>query len=323
MGVLDGIASTVGALAQPAASIVGSVLGYKSNQEANSINRNVALYNAYMQNQQFDYARALQKTIFEREDNAISRQVADLERNGLNKQLVAGGAGAGSVVSTSAPSVDYQHRPYQPSIEFGNGLLQLGDFLLRAKLQREQIENIRADTNNKNIAGAYSTLKMETEKLDQLKSEQDIISKKNANSVMSRNMDKLVEEQAKKVSILDSQLMALSLDNHLKQRTLSSNIDKSIKDVEFANANIRKIELDNLVRGAELQDIQDYQNLGLTSKGKSKTEGLKYITEGLRKIPIVGPLFDFLAQDVAYNQARFEDILNKYRKNKKNKKNKK
>lgn len=301
MGVLDGIASVAGAIAQPAASVFGSVLGYKSNQEANSINRNVALYNAYMQNQQFDYARALQNTIFEREDNAISRQVADLERNGLNKQLIFGGAGAGSVVSTSAPSVDYEHKPYYPSIEFGNGLLQLGDFLLRSKLQKEQIENIRADTNNKNIAGAYSTLKLETEKLEQLQKEQDIISKKNANSVMSKNMDKLVEEQAKKVSLLDSQIMSLSLDNHLKQRTMDSNISK--------------IESESLIKGAELQDVQDYQNVGLTSKGRSRTEALKYLTEGIRKFPLLGPLIDFTVQSAAYGEDYFRRKFNK--KNKK------
>lgn len=301
MGVFDAIASGVGALAQPTASVIGSVLGYNSAQTANSINRNVALYNAYMQNQQYDYARALQKTIFEREDNAISRQVADLERNGLNKQLIAGGgAGAGAVVSTSAPSVDYQHRPYQPSIEFGNGLLQLGDFLLRAKLQKEQIENIRADTNNKNIAGAYSTLKMETEKLEQLQKEQDIISKKNGNSVMAQNMQKLVEEQAKKVALLDSQIMALALDNNLKLRTMDAKVDKANKDVELTDANIEKVVSENLVTGAELQDIQDYQNLGLTSKGKSKTEGLKYLTEGLLKIPFFGSLVDYFIKNGSY-----------------------
>lgn len=305
MSVLAGVAGAVGAMAPAAGSIVNGVLGYKSQQEANNINRNVALYNAYMQNQQFDYQRALQNTIFQREDNAISRQVADLERNGLNKQLISGGAGAGAVVSTSAPSVDYRYQPYQPSIEFGNGLLQLGDFIMRAKLQKEQIENIRADTNNKNIAGAYSTLKMETEKLEQLQKEQDIVSKKNANSVMSQNMQKLVEEQARKVAMLDSQIMALSLDNHLKQRTMVSNIDKANKEVKLTDANIRKIESDNLVRGAELQDIQDYQNLGLTSKGKSKTEGLKYLTEGLRKIPYLGPFIDYLIQNGSYLEGSF------------------
>lgn len=313
--VADGIISGVGAIAQPAASIVGSVLGYKSNQEANSINRNVALYNAYMQNQQFDYSRALQNTIFEREDNAISRQVADLERNGLNKQLISGGAGAGSVVSTSAPSVDYTHKPYNPSIEFGNGLLQLGDYLLRAKLQKEQIENIRADTNNKNIAGCYSTLKMETERLSQLEKEQDIISKKNANSVMAKNMEKLVEEQAKKVALLDSQLLALSLDSHLKRNTMSFNVDKAKNEANLSSANVEKVLSENLIRGAELQDIQDYQNLGFTSKGKSKTEGLKYLSEGLRKIPFFGSLADFLIQGNSYLEG-----LWRTRKNKKNKK---
>ena len=32
MGVLDGVASVVGALAQPTASVIGSVLGYQSSE---------------------------------------------------------------------------------------------------------------------------------------------------------------------------------------------------------------------------------------------------------------------------------------------------
>ena len=304
MGLVGDVISGVGSLAQGTGSIVGNVLGYQNNQEANSINRNVALYNAYMQNQQFDYARSLQNTIFEREDNAISRQVADLERNGLNKQLISGGAGAGSVVSTSAPSVDYEHKPYNPSIEFGNGLLQLGDYLLRAKLQKEQIDNIRADTNNKNIAGSYSALKMETEKLEQLKMEQDIISRQNANSLQSQNMQKLVEEQQKKVALLDSQILALSLDNHLKRRTMGSNISK--------------VETESLIKGAELQDIQDYQNLGLTSKGASHTQSLKYLSEGLRKIPVLGPLADSILQTSLFLGGSLQNYINRKR-NKKQK----
>lgn len=53
-----------------------------------------------------DYQKNLQKQIFEREDNAVSRRAADLKNAGLSKTLAAGdAAGAGTAVSTSAPQL--------------------------------------------------------------------------------------------------------------------------------------------------------------------------------------------------------------------------
>lgn len=60
-----------------------------------------------LQSANFDYQRALQQQIFNREDTSYQRQVADLEAAGLNKYAVAGGANAGSVVSTSAPQMNF------------------------------------------------------------------------------------------------------------------------------------------------------------------------------------------------------------------------
>lgn len=57
-----------------------------------------------LQKEHFAYQKDLQKQIFEREDNAVRRRVADLVSAGLSPTLAAGSsAGAGSVVSTSAP----------------------------------------------------------------------------------------------------------------------------------------------------------------------------------------------------------------------------
>lgn len=53
-----------------------------------------------------DYQKNLQKQIFQREDNAVSRRAADLKNAGLSKTLAAGdAAGAGTAVSTSAPQL--------------------------------------------------------------------------------------------------------------------------------------------------------------------------------------------------------------------------
>lgn len=53
-----------------------------------------------------NYQKDLQKQIFAREDNAVQRRAADLQKAGLSKTLAAGdAAGAGTAVSTSAPQL--------------------------------------------------------------------------------------------------------------------------------------------------------------------------------------------------------------------------
>lgn len=59
-------------------------------------------YNIYTNKRDFDYQKALQQQMFEREDTAVQRRMSDLQAAGLNPNLAAGSAaGAGSVVSRS------------------------------------------------------------------------------------------------------------------------------------------------------------------------------------------------------------------------------
>lgn len=60
--------------------------------------------NFELQKENLAYQKDLQNKIFAREDNAVQRRVNDLIKAGLSPTLAAGSsAGAGSVVSTSAP----------------------------------------------------------------------------------------------------------------------------------------------------------------------------------------------------------------------------
>jgi hypothetical protein len=65
--------------------------------------------------EKLNYDKQLQQTMFNREDNSIQRRVADMKAAGINPVLAAGsGAGAGAVVSTTAP---YRENNTDPSAQ--------------------------------------------------------------------------------------------------------------------------------------------------------------------------------------------------------------
>lgn len=88
-----GILGTLGDITSVGSTLAGTVDSFLTNRQ-----------NLDLQKQNLAYQKDLQKEIFAREDNAVQRRVNDLVKAGLSPTLAAGSsAGAGSVVSTSAP----------------------------------------------------------------------------------------------------------------------------------------------------------------------------------------------------------------------------
>lgn len=87
-------------------------------------------YGIYQDQRDYWQQRATQDTIWRREDNAVQRRVADLEKAGLNKNLAAGSsAGAGSVVARSSSK----------NVDFGSTL----DVLQQVEMLNKQREDTR------------------------------------------------------------------------------------------------------------------------------------------------------------------------------------
>lgn len=118
-------------------TIAGTVSNIKTN------NDNLAL-----QKDNLAYQKDLQNIIFAREDNAVQRRVADLQKAGLSPTLAAGSsAGAGSVVSTSAPQKKSNLESYLALASVGTALAQQQKAQTEADIARQQLIQDKMDTN--------------------------------------------------------------------------------------------------------------------------------------------------------------------------------
>ena len=132
MSILNPVSSIVNAWA--------TVKGVKDSVKTNDLNYQ-------LQKDELAYQKDLQKIMFAREDNAVQRRVADLKAAGLSPTLAAGSsAGAGSVVSTTAPQKVSNLQGYLALAQVGTMLANQQKAQTEADIARQQLKQSKLDT---------------------------------------------------------------------------------------------------------------------------------------------------------------------------------
>ena len=113
-----------------------------------------------LQKDNLAYQKDLQKQIFAREDNAVQRRVNDLIKAGLSPTLAAGSsAGAGSVISTSAPQKKINLEALTALASVKTLLAQQQRAQTEADIARQQLKQVKMDNDyytNNNISPVES-----------------------------------------------------------------------------------------------------------------------------------------------------------------------
>lgn len=182
--------------------------------------------NLAFQKENLAYQKQLQQQIFDREDNAVQRRAADLEKAGLSKTLAAGdGAGAGSVISTTAPQNDTLGRVSQG--------LALGK-------QIADISQVMAQTSNEVKRGQQIDTGIEESKAR--------IAETQAKTLLA-NKESMLYDEKTKAMIREAEVRTdeiLARTDLTKAQASNEEYRRSIMEAELA-----RIILDNEMKGYE------------------------------------------------------------------------
>lgn len=186
----------------------------KMNYDINKQNYDLALKNyqfnkdSYLQN--FEYQKNLQQQIFGREDNAIQRRAADLEKAGLSKTLAAGdGAGAGSVVSTSPFTGS---APVQSPVDLMSLALQFSQAKAQIDKTNAETENLLRDGKKKEAEIIF------TDAQTALVKAQTAVATKNYDmmDLTAEQIKATNEKTEKEIAKLESEIASIDLNTDMK-----------------------------------------------------------------------------------------------------------
>lgn len=188
---------------------------------------------SYQQN--YDYQKALQQQLFEREDNAVSRRALDLENAGLSKTLAAGSsAGAGSVVGTS--SFSGGTAPKMDVVDRAGRVLQL--MQAQADMRKTQAETVEALKRGQSLDSQILSDEVTRDKLRV----QTAIDEENLDQLgLTRQQKELaIDEANKKIEYMDAMINSIKTGTAKTQYELENLLPEDVKIKAEQIANLQR-----------------------------------------------------------------------------------
>ena len=122
---------------------IGTLFGIGSQIEEQRYQRELDAWNKEQYIENRDYTRALQQTMFDREDTAYQRAVDDAQSAGLSPLAITGGSSAGAVVSSPSASVSSGSR----SPDYLTAVSNLMSLRNAARMTDAQVERLEEQSN--------------------------------------------------------------------------------------------------------------------------------------------------------------------------------
>lgn len=223
------------------------------NQENNALNRDTLEWNKAMSQRDFDYNRQLQERIFQREDSAVQRQVADNRAANLSPIAGIAGASAGQALEANTS--------------------ELGQ--LNQNMTAPQMSANQLNIDFSSLSDLGKQIQQYEYNKDALKlKQQQLELEKSSNEANLKDMEQKIEGTK-----LDNQLKAATMESKIEGAKLSNR--KVEKEIAKAGVQILREEigkdLDDLERIQTKREMLEWlENKGLrASMGEKSLDRLK------------------------------------------------